>query len=178
MQLIYLHGAPAVGKLTVARQLSQLTGARLFDNHVAIDLARSVFEFEQDGFWDLVTRARILVLEATARQDLPLVVMTSCYSHPEDSETLEAYEATLSRFGAQILPVYLHCSEEQMRRRVGSPERLERGKISSVAALERFIVETVCTPIPRETCLKISTEELSARDTAQRIIEHFNLRPL
>lgn len=80
MQLIYIHGAPAVGKLTVAKHLAHLTGARLFDNHIAIDLAKTVLDFERDGFWELVVRARTLVLEAAARQSVPLVAMTSCYS--------------------------------------------------------------------------------------------------
>ena len=50
MRLVYIHGAPAVGKMTVAKSLAQLTGARLFDNHVSIDLAHSVFDQGQQGF--------------------------------------------------------------------------------------------------------------------------------
>jgi len=176
MQLIYLHGAPAVGKLTVSKHLVELIGARLFDNHVAIDLARSVLDFEQDGFWELVTRARLLVLETTALQNVPLVILTSCYSDTEDRETLEAYEKTLGRFNAKILPVFLHCSKKEMRRRVRNPDRKERQKISTEADLEQFICETLCTPIPRENCFKISTENTSPRDTAEKIIKRFNLQ--
>ncbi|MDX8355274.1 AAA family ATPase [Cognatiyoonia sp. IB215182] len=176
MQLIYLHGPPAVGKLTVASQLVETTGARLFDNHVAIDLARSVLSFEQDGFWELVKRARLLVLETVTQQNVPLVIMTSCYSDPEDRETLEAYEEVLSRFNAKILPVYLQCSEEEMRRRVTNPDRKERRKISSELDLKQFINDTICTPIPRQNCLRLSTEGVSPRDTADRICRHFDLR--
>ena len=43
MQLVFIHGAPAVGKLTVARELAALTGFRLFHNHLTVDLAGSVF---------------------------------------------------------------------------------------------------------------------------------------
>ena len=50
MRPVYLHGLQVVGEQTVARQLVEITGARLFDNHVAIDLARSVLGFEQDEF--------------------------------------------------------------------------------------------------------------------------------
>jgi tRNA uridine 5-carbamoylmethylation protein Kti12 len=45
MKLVFLHGAPAVGKLTVARELSALTGFRLFHNHLTVDLATSLFTF-------------------------------------------------------------------------------------------------------------------------------------
>ena len=51
MRLVYIHGAPAVGKLTVAKSLAQLTNARLFDNHVSINLARSLFDHGQQGYW-------------------------------------------------------------------------------------------------------------------------------
>ena len=37
MKLVVLHGPPAVGKLTVARELARLTGWRLFHNHLVVD---------------------------------------------------------------------------------------------------------------------------------------------
>jgi tRNA uridine 5-carbamoylmethylation protein Kti12 len=50
MKLLFLHGAPAVGKLTVAKALLRIVPGRLMDNHAAID-----------GAHDLrVRRARIL----------------------------------------------------------------------------------------------------------------------
>jgi hypothetical protein len=45
MKLVFLHGAPAVGKLTVAKALLCLVPGRLFDNHAAMDLALTVFDF-------------------------------------------------------------------------------------------------------------------------------------
>jgi hypothetical protein len=37
MKLVFLHGSPAVGKLTVAKALLRMVSGRLFDNHAAID---------------------------------------------------------------------------------------------------------------------------------------------
>ena len=45
MKLLFLHGAPATGKLTVAKALLGMVPGRLFDNHAAIDLARTIFDF-------------------------------------------------------------------------------------------------------------------------------------
>ena len=53
MKLVFIHGAPAAGKLTTARLLDRV-GGRLFDNHAAIDVARTVFEFGTPEFWELV----------------------------------------------------------------------------------------------------------------------------
>jgi hypothetical protein len=58
MKLLFLHGAPAAGKLTVAKAVLGLVPGRLFDNHVAVDTALTVFEFGAPGFWELVHNIR------------------------------------------------------------------------------------------------------------------------
>ena len=68
MKPVFIHGAPAAGKLTTARALIGGIGGRLFDNHAAIDLARTVFEFGAPGFWELVQATRILVLESASER--------------------------------------------------------------------------------------------------------------
>jgi tRNA uridine 5-carbamoylmethylation protein Kti12 len=50
MRLVFIYGLPATGKLTVARELSSLTGFRLFHNHLAVDLLLSLFDFESEPF--------------------------------------------------------------------------------------------------------------------------------
>ena len=66
MKLLLLHGAPAAGKLTVAKALLRQVPGRLFDNHAAIDLARTIFDFGAPGFWELVRSLRYAALEAGA----------------------------------------------------------------------------------------------------------------
>lgn len=83
-RVIFLHGAPAVGKLTVANALATLTPVALVDNHVLIDFAKSVLEFGAPGFFDLVRESRILAIRHAVRRNVPLVLITSCYSEPED----------------------------------------------------------------------------------------------
>lgn len=84
MKLLFLHGAPAAGKLTVAKALLQMVPGRLFDNHAAIDLARTLFDFGAPGFWELVHATRCQALDFAAEHDVALVVMTFCYADPED----------------------------------------------------------------------------------------------
>jgi hypothetical protein len=48
-RLVFLHGAPASGKLTVAKALLRALPGRLFDNHSAIDLARTLFDSRPPG---------------------------------------------------------------------------------------------------------------------------------
>ena len=74
MKLVFLHGSPAVGKLTVAKALLSMVSGRLFDNHAAIDLARTVFDFGAPGFWDLVHRVRTSAIDAADAHGVSLVV--------------------------------------------------------------------------------------------------------
>lgn len=175
MRLIYLHGAPAVGKLTVANEILKIVPGRLFDNHAAIDVARTVFDFGAPGFWELVNTTRISVLESAAKHDVALIVMTACYSEPEDRELFLKYFNILKKYNGEILPVYLQCSETEMLRRVNHPDRLERRKISSSAGLRTFLRTYNLVPVPHEKCLQINTGNCPADKTAQGIAKHFQL---
>ena len=97
MDLVFLHGASAVGKLTVAKALLEMLPARLFDNHSAIDLALTVFDFGTPGFWRLVDEIRVTTLDIAAAHDVGLIVTTFCYADPGDRRTLERFEQILER---------------------------------------------------------------------------------
>jgi hypothetical protein len=110
MKLVFIHGAPAAGKLTTARALLDRLGRRLFDNHAAIDLARTVFEFGTPGFWELVEPTRVLVLESASERGLPLLVMTFVYVDPTELPTFEQFEFAIQRGGGQLLRVCVRPS--------------------------------------------------------------------
>ena len=44
--LVVLFGPPAVGKMTVGRELERLTGLPLFHNHMTIELVVPFFDFD------------------------------------------------------------------------------------------------------------------------------------
>jgi hypothetical protein len=175
MKLLFLHGAPAAGKLTVAKALLQLVPGRLFDNHASIDLARTLFEFGAPGFWELVHETRYLVLDAAGEYGVPLVVMTFCFVEPEDLPQFQKLEEIVQRHGGELLPVFLHCSREEALRRVGNPDRVERRKMASAEGLNKYLDDYKFTAVPRVNCLALDTEKRPAEATAQEIIGHFGL---
>jgi hypothetical protein len=175
MKLLFLHGAPAVGKLTVAKALFRIVPARLMDNHAAIDLARTIFEFGAPGFWELVHDVRLSAIGAAAEHGVPLLVTTFCYAEPEDREQFGQIEEILQHRGGELLPVFLHCSREEALRRVGNPDRVERRKLISGEHLIRDLDRYNLTAVPRPDCLKLDTGVNPAEVTAQKIVEHFGL---
>src|SRR5581483_12374273 len=85
LDLVYIYGPPGTGKLTVGKALAQLTGYKLFHNHLSIDAVRPVFDYGTEPFWRQVHRIRQEMLEEAARCDVSLIY-TSVYSHPKDRE--------------------------------------------------------------------------------------------
>jgi hypothetical protein len=175
MKLIFIHGAPASGKLTVAKALLRAVPGRLFDNHAAIDLARTMFDFDSPGFWELVHAVWVSALDAAADHGVPLVATTYCYSEPEDLALFEQFEGILKRHSGELLPVFLYCSEEETARRVGNADRAGRRKIATVDALNSFRARWNIAPVPRSNCLALDTEVRSPDATAHEIIRHFAL---
>jgi chloramphenicol 3-O-phosphotransferase len=175
MKLLFLHGAPAAGKLTVAKALLGMVPGRLFDNHASIDLARTIFDFGAPGFWELVHSVRYSALDAAAGHGVPLVVMTFCYAEPEDRVQFQKFELILQQRGGELLPVFLHCSREEAARRVGNPDRVERRKLTSAETLMQDFDRYDFAPVPRADCLKLDTGARPAEATAREIIRHFGL---
>jgi len=175
MKLVFIHGAPAAGKLTTAKALIDRVSGRLFDNHSAIDVARTVFEFGTPEFWELVQATRVLVLESALTHGLPLVVMTSVYVDPTDLPRFEQFESVVQQKGGQLLPVFLQCSDGEIARRVGNSDRAARKKMTSEKSLRDFMDQNKVAPIPRPNCLLLDSEARSAEANAQEIIRHYGL---
>ena len=175
MKLLFLHGAPAAGKLTVAKALLGMVPGRLSDNHAAIDLARTIFDFGAPGFWELVHSVRCAALDAAAEHGVGLVVTTFCYAEPEDRPQYADFEEIMQRRGGELLPVFLHCSREEAARRVGNPDRVERRKMTSEQCLNSDLDRYNFSPVPRSDCLKLDTGVRSAEANAREIVNHFGL---
>jgi hypothetical protein len=175
MKLLFIHGAPAAGKLTTARAVLDRVNGRLFDNHVAIDVACTVFDFGAAGFWDLVQAVRRSVLDAAAEGNVPLLVMTFVYAEPHDLPTFEQIEAIVRRHDGQLLPVFLHCSTAEIVRRIGNDDRVARKKMASEASVRDFMARHRVCAVPRPTCLVLDSATNTAEANAAQIVRHFNL---
>lgn len=177
MKVLFINGSPATGKLVIARALLKKVDGRLMDNHAVIDFAKTIFEFGAPGFWDLVHVARLTALRAAAKQNVPLVVMTFCYSHPSDLTYFRDFECLMAEEGSELLPAHLNCSDQEIARRIGNPDRIERGKTSSTQAIAAFSEVYHDAEAPADDCLRLDTERTSAEATADKIVQAFGLVP-
>ena len=170
MQLIFIYGDPATGKLTVARELAKLTGFKVFHNHLTVDLAATLFEHGSEDYFDYVRSLRLEAFERAAKADISLI-FTFWYSSISQP-SVETYQHIIESNGGEVLFVRLHCRPEILERRVVSESR-QNWKISSVTAL-RAALENTADVIPG-TQLEIDNSDLEPELVALEILEKLEL---
>ena len=169
MKLIFLHGPPASGKYTIAQVLHASYGVLNFHNHLTIDVAKSLFDFGTEEFWDLTHRLRRTALAARAEQGSANVVFTSCYSSPDDDPVVAALEHEVISRGGQFLPVFLECSIDELRRRVSHPSRKQMRKINTPEGLDRYVDEWNFVALDRPSTFSVVTTGRRPEECAEEI---------
>ncbi|HZD05808.1 MAG TPA: AAA family ATPase, partial [Longimicrobiales bacterium] len=186
MHLIILFGPPAVGKMTVGRELADLTGLRLFHNHMAIEPVLQLFDFDSPPFARLVRSFRQQVFREVANSDLPGLIYT-CLWNLDDDRDRHFIDRLCDLFrarGAQVHFVELDATLEERLRRNRTPRRIaEKPSKRDVEASERRLLANQSRfrlntdgdfPWP-ESHIRIDNTELSPREVARRIAERFGL---
>lgn len=175
MNLVFLHGPPAAGKLTVAHELLRLIPGRILDNHASIDFGRTLFDFGTPEFWQLVQAIRIIATEQAAQSSLPNLICTYCYSDPEDRPHFERLQTIVSTYHGRLMPVFLFCDNATLNKRISNHDRAERRKLTSQQGLAAFMTEWNIVPVIHPDCLMIDTSLQPATESAQIICSHFGL---
>ena len=171
MKLIFLHGLPGVGKLTVARELAKLNGFRIFHNHLVVDLVESVFEFGSPPFVELREKVWLEVFSQAVAANLDGLIFTFAFDRTVRRSFIKNTREVIESSGGEVLFVELRCSAEELERRIEQPSRRRFGKLSSVGRF-RELKEAgafVDPGIPTERLI-VDTTELSASDAASLIV--------
>src|SRR6266700_3423248 len=109
MKLVFIYGPPASGKLTVARELSKLTGFKLFDNHVSIRFVESLFDFGTRPFLRLTGKYRMEMIETAAKEGID-TIFTFVYGKTVDDPFVREIKRKVSRHGGKVCFVRLQSS--------------------------------------------------------------------
>ena len=178
MKLLLIYGSPAVGKLTVGREIAKLTDFKVFHNHLTIDAVKPVFEFGTPPFWKLVHLFRIETIAEAARVGQNLIY-TFCYAKDEDdphvSQVLEAVESS----GGEVCFVLLTAEKSELEKRVLEESRKRYNKAGNLEILHKIWEQyELFSPVNARESLTIDNTNLSAAETAQKIIGHFQIQQI
>jgi len=175
VDLVILHGPPASGKFTTALELGALTGARVFHNHLTLDVAKSLYEFGVPEFWALVDEIRLMSYRSYFKYGRETIVSTWCYEHPKNLDFYRAILSIAESESGRVLPVFLNCDLAQLESRVTNIERKKMNKLCSVEKLREVLENQMYSAIPDERCIELNSGTESANHNARKIAERFDL---
>jgi hypothetical protein len=175
VDLVFLHGPAASGKLTVARALEARVGFPVFHNHLVVDLLTTVFPFGSEPFVRLREQFWTSVFVEAARADRSI-----CFTFAPEATVPAGFADRVRRLvegeGGRVCFVRLQVSQDEQERRVGLPGRSEFHKLTSVETLRRLRNHGPDVELP-PVDLEIDTDRGDAPRSAASIVEHFGLIP-
>lgn len=186
MDFVIIFGPPAVGKMTVGRELARLTGLKLFHNHMTIELALNFFEYGEPAFYRLVSDFRRRVFEEVAASDLRGLVFTYVWALELEAERtyVEGAADIFRAHDASVYFVELYADlAERIRRNEHAARLAEKPSKRDVEASLALMLEhnqkhklnTDGAFFHTDNYLKLDNTHLSPEDAARRIVEAFNL---
>jgi hypothetical protein len=166
--LVFLHGLPGSGKLTVGRELQSITGFRLFHNHLAVDLLESVFEFGSVPFVRLREQLWLSTFREAARNDVSLI-FTFAPERTVRASFPAAAESAVRSEGGRVLFVSLRCAESELERRLSDPARSSFGKLHSAKQYRELRDSGAFEFPPLRGDLVVDTDALSPLQAAKKV---------
>jgi len=142
--LMYLYGPPASGKLTVAEQLAQLSGYRLFHNHLTVNALISVFDFGTPPFTRVLHQLRLDVFAAAAAEGISMIFTNnSAWGGADGRERFRAFageaKRTFEAGGGCVQFVRVTAPLPVLEQRVDAESRRAHGKLLDAGRLRELV---------------------------------------
>lgn len=170
MKLLFLHGPPAVGKLTVARELSRQTGWRLFHNHLVVDLALALYDFGTPGFIDFREQLWFSGIRRAIAEGLPGLIFTFNPENTVSQRCIDELFAEVALTGSQIVVIQLTASEATIEQRLVSDSRRQYRKLVDLELYRKLRDEgKFRTPVIPKAHIRIDTERRTPGEAAAAI---------
>jgi hypothetical protein len=170
LQVVFIFGPTASGKLTIGREVAAMTGFRLFPDHLAVNLISGVFDVGMRPYVRIREWAWTEVLREAVHINRSLVFTFEPQASIRASFISHAC-MVIERLGGEVVFIELTCPNDVIESRIENPDRQALGKLASVVDYRRmreqgaFDYRVMPTP-----ALKIDTSECSATEAANRIV--------
>lgn len=174
MQLIFIYGPPAVGKLIIAQKLVKITNFKLYHNHLVHNLVTSIFD--HDTHRSLMAKINTLILSVAMKEQMHGIVITNCYIHPDDDEFIDNIINIAKENNCKINFVQIVCNRKTLFKRVVNQSRKKYGKLKNKNELKNLLKEKeLFHKIQTGNHLFINNTNISANNVANKIKKFYNL---
>ncbi len=112
MKFLIIFGPSAVGKMSVGQALADVTGMKLFHNHISIEAVRPIFDFGTPQFNRLVTMFRLETMKEAAKSDLTGFIFTFVWALdlPSEHEYVDKIIEIFENEGIEVYYIELEAS--------------------------------------------------------------------
>ena len=197
MRLLVIFGPPAVGKMTVGREIALRSSFRLFHNHALIEPLLDVFDYGTPSFTRLLGEWRTRVVEEAAGTGIDLLLtFVWGLELQSDADELSRYISPYVEAGAEVafvelaadLDTRLHRNRTELRLAEKRSKRDVEWSDANVREMERFVMNTGTAAddgpdlpgarlLSRHRHLRLDTTELTVGETAARILKWLDASP-
>ena len=180
---IYIIGYPGTGKYTIAKEICESDkDFRLVDNHLVNNPVFSIIH--QDGktplpqqVWDNVGRIWDVILDTMVNlspKDYSFVMTNFLHKAcPDDSLWFETVrDMAEKKRGSLFIPVHIHCSIEENKKRVIRPDRAMRMKCIDPDLVENWHNHDAIIDVDHPNFLELDVTDLSPQDSVRAILKH------
>lgn len=182
--VIYLIGALAVGKFTVAKAIAEINGAAVVDNQlINLPIFSLLTEWPNaevtEGMWreiEFVRDAVFRVIEEVAPRSVSYVLTNALEDDSESHALYERVKGIAASRGSVFLPVVLTCELEEQLRRIPDPARTQRLKTDDRERARRYIESTTFFVPREENLLTIDTTSSEPSRVAELILAELQER--
>lgn len=171
MELVFIHGPVASGKLTIAQIVAEQSGHALFHNHLIVDAVGAVFPFGSHEFVRLREQFWLDTIRAAAATGRSLVFTFA----PEPTvapDFPDRVAEIVAEAGGRLLLVALTVPAEEQERRLDNASRAAFGKLRSLDLLRQLRANfDRCQAMMPRADLTIDTGSTPAPEAAARILQ-------
>lgn len=170
MQLVFLFGVPASGKLTIGRLVAERTGMPLFHNHLVVDAVAAVFPFGSEEFIRLRESFWLQTI-TTAAQIKSSLIFTFAPEPTVATDFPARVSQMVKEAGGDVLYVALELTDREQDARLVAADRAAFGKMRSLDLLSNLRPGiAACMAAMPEPALRIDTGSRTPAEAADEIV--------
>lgn len=169
-----IYGPSASGKLTIANGLTKLIVYKVFRNHISRDMVQDIYQDKLTENYELINELRSTIIRYCAKNGTNLI-FTYVYDGPQDNEPVERYIKDVTDNNKNVLFVELTATHNDLIKRIDNESRQNFKKLISKDVLKELLQTLPYTSIPSQSIFKVNTSEITPRESAIAISEHFEV---
>lgn len=177
--VILLHGAPASGKLTLAKALSEKLNFFLLDNHHFNDVIFPFVDVNAESLpliCETVYQIRALTLKVLSRykkQSAKGFIFTNVLiDTPDDKAAVRELMDFARDIKGVFVPIRIACDTAVLLERVQSADRQEKCKLTDAGILQNFLTTQKFIDVPHPNSLALDSGKLSVEEMVTAIAAH------